>query len=214
MIPFELGTLSPIQVRVLGTLIEKSLTTPEYYPLSLNSLTTGCNQKSSRYPVTDYFEADVLEACNQLKAVSMISLAISGSSRTSKFKHNFTSLLNLSEAEITILGLLFLRGPLTPGEINSMSGRMHQFADLESILNTIHQLISKEEPLVKLLEKKPGQKEARYTHLFGTFLDEDQPEKSNETSDPTNTSLMERIDKLEKEIEQLKSIVDQLKALL
>lgn len=214
MISFELGTLTPIQVRVLGTLIEKSLTTPEYYPLSLNSLTTGCNQKSSRHPVTDYSEGEVLEACNELKVISMISLAIGGSSRTSKYKHNFTSLLNLTDAEITVLGLLFLRGPLTPGEINSMSGRMHQFADLESVLNTIHQLISRENPLVKLLEKKPGQKEARYIHLFGVFSEEDQVEKESEISHPNNPSITERINKLEEEVSQLKSIVDQLKALL
>ncbi len=214
MISFELGTLSPIQVRVLGTLIEKSLTTPEYYPLSLNSLTTGCNQKSSRKPITDYSESEVLEACNQLKALSIISLAIGGSSRTSKFKHNFINLLNLTEAEATVLGLLFLRGPLTPGEINSMSGRMHQFADLESVLNTIHQLISKDEPMVKLLEKKPGQKEARYAHLFGAFLDEDLYEKPIETSPSNNPALIERIEKLEEEVEQLKSIVNELKALL
>lgn len=214
MIPFELGTLNPIQVRVLGTLIEKSLTTPEYYPLTLNGLTTGCNQKSSRHPVTDYSEGEVLEACNQLKVMSMVSLAIGGSSRTSKYKHNFISLLNLTEAEVTVLGLLFLRGPLTPGEINSMSGRMHQFADLESILNTLHQLQSKEEPLVKLLDKKPGQKEARYVHLFGTFLEEDLFEKPNETSPSNNPSLIERIEKLEAEVEQLKSIVNELKALL
>lgn len=214
MANYELGILTPIQIRILGTLIEKSLTTPEYYPLSLNSLTTGCNQKSSRKPVTDYSESEIHEACNQLKILNFISIAIGGSSRTIKYKHNFINLFDFNTAEITLLALLFLRGPLTAGELNSNSGRMHEFADLENVLITLQKLSSYEKPLVKLLDKKPGQKEARYIHLFSEFIEEDFNEVNDEVKTKLNTNLEERIKHLELEVEDLKQIVNQLKSLL
>jgi uncharacterized protein YceH (UPF0502 family) len=215
MINFELGILTPIQIRILGTLIEKSLTTPEYYPLSLNSLTTGCNQKSSRKPVTDYTESEINEACNQLKVLNFVSLAVGGGSRTIKFKHNFINLFDFNTSEIAILALLFLRGPLTAGELNSNSGRMHEFADLESVQLTLQKLSSYEKPLVKLIDKKPGQKEARYIHLFSEFFEEDLNEENIDLKTKYfDSNLEHRINLLEHEVDELKQIVNQLKGLL
>lgn len=161
-----LPILSDEEIRVLGALIEKSKTTPEYYPMSLNAITTACNQKSSRKPVVEYDEATVVMALNSLKAQSLVSTAVGGTSRAVKYKHNFSTVYPLTEAELAILCLLFLRGPQTPGELNNNSGRLHEFHSIESVIETLTKMSNSEMPFVKELPKRFGQKEARFMHLL------------------------------------------------
>lgn len=198
--------LSAQEIRILGCLIEKSKTTPEYYPLSLNALTNACNQKSSRKPVVNYSEEEVFQATNNLKSISLVSYAIGGTSRTNKYKHNFASLLAFTDAQLAVLCLLFLRGPLTPGEINSNSGRLHEFVSLESVITTLNNLAEQQPPLVKLLERKAGQKEARYIHLFGEYEEEEIQPATTETVS-LNSLNNDRVTALEAEVEELKNKV-------
>jgi len=169
----ELPVLSPVELRVLGSLIEKSKTTPDYYPMTLNALTAACNQKTSRYPVTDYDEESVVLALNNLKAQSLVATAVGGGSRVIKYKHNFTTVHEIEPNELAILCLLMLRGPQTPGELNTNSARLYEFRSLEEIYSVLHKLMSSETPYVKELAKRPGQKEARYAHLLGGEISED-----------------------------------------
>ena len=172
----NLPLLNPIEIRVLGALIEKSKTTPDYYPMTLNALTSACNQKSSRKPVVDYDEETVVMALNNLKSQSLVSTAVGGSIRAVKYKHNFTTVYPLSDGELAIMCLLFLRGPQTPGELNTNSARLHEFRSLESVVECLNKLINSESPFVKELPKRSGQKETRFAHLLGgeIIIDEEE----------------------------------------
>ena len=154
------------EIRVLGALMEKSKTTPEYYPLTLNSLTAACNQKSSRFPVVDYSEEVVSAALRTLKGTGFVALDIGSNSRVQKFKHNMHLRYPFTEGELAIICLLFLRGPQTPGEINTNSNRHHQFISFGSVQETLNKLAEHNPPFVKELPKRSGQKELRYAHLF------------------------------------------------
>src|SRR6187401_706384 len=125
--------LTPPEIRVLGSLMEKSKTTPDYYPMTLNALTAACNQKTSRSPVVEYDEETVVEALNSLKGQSLVATAIGGGSRVVKYKHNFTTVYDISPEELSILCLLMLRGPQTPGELNTNSARLYEFKSLEEV---------------------------------------------------------------------------------
>jgi hypothetical protein len=163
----SLPILDSVELRVLGALIEKSKTTPDYYPMTLNALTAACNQKTSRHPVVDYDEETVALALNSLKAQSLVSTAVGGSIRSIKYKHNFVTVFPLNDAELAIMCLLFLRGPQTPGELNTNSNRLHEFSSLDSVNEVLNTLRAGETPFVKELSKRPGQKEARFVHLLG-----------------------------------------------
>lgn len=214
----KLPQLNAQEIRIIGCLIEKSKTTPEYYPLSLNALTNACNQKSARKPVVNYTEEEVHQAINNLKAISLVSYSVGGTSRTNKYKHNFATLLSFTDAQMAVLCLLFLRGPLTPGEINSNSVRLHEFSSLESVVNTLNNLSEHTPPLVKLLERKPGQKEARYIHLFGEYEEQEEEQIAYPASTDKSAELTQQIINLESEVEELKSKVnflyDKLKDLI
>ncbi|TCD27073.1 DUF480 domain-containing protein [Pedobacter psychrodurus] len=207
-----LPDLSAEEQRVLGALIEKSRTTPDYYPMTLNSLTAACNQKSSRNPVVNYDEETITLTLNQLKIKGLISTATGGSSRATKYKHNLAIVYPLLPSELAIICLLLLRGPLTPGEINSNSGRLYEFESIEEVLEHLQKLSDEEPAFVKQLAKKAGQKEARFVHLLG--------EQAETTSEPETetiaalqfdpTELENRIEKLELEIEELKELVNLL----
>jgi uncharacterized protein YceH (UPF0502 family) len=149
-----LPDLSAEEQRVLGALIEKSRTTPDYYPMTLNSLTAACNQKSSRNPVVNYDEETITLTLNQLKIKGLISTATGGSSRATKYKHNLAIVYPLVPSELAIICLLLLRGPLTPGEINSNSGRLYEFESIEEVLEQLQKLSDEEPAFVKQLEKK------------------------------------------------------------
>jgi uncharacterized protein YceH (UPF0502 family) len=200
----ELPMLSPEELRVLGTLIEKSKTTPDYYPMTLNALTAGCNQKTSRKPVVDYDEPTAMAAINSLKGQDLVSTAVGGGSRVIKYKHNFLTRYPISDAGLAILCLLFLRGPQTPGELNTNSGRLHEFSSLESVLEALNILSQPEHGFVKELPRRSGQKEARYTHLFGGEIIQDEDTMPVESSGRPVSDLEERLSTVERELAEVK----------
>jgi uncharacterized protein YceH (UPF0502 family) len=157
--------LSEIEVRVLGALIEKETTTPEYYPLSLNALVNACNQKSNRDPVMTLEEEPVRQALRSLSDQAMVRSA-SGDSRVAKFEHRLNELYNFHRHEIAVLCVLLVRGPQTPGELRTRAERMYAFEDLEAVHSALHLLMRREPPLVKILPRQPGTKESRYMHLL------------------------------------------------
>ncbi|TXH21034.1 MAG: DUF480 domain-containing protein [Chitinophagaceae bacterium] len=203
--PKPLPVLDPEEIRVLGALMEKSKTTPEYYPMTLNGLTTACNQKSSRNPVVNYTEETVSLILDRLKRKSMAATVTGGSSRVVKYRHTIALNYQFTPNEIAVLCLLFLRGPLTPGEINSNSSRMYEFDDLVEVQNVLEKLATAETPFVKQLPRQSGQKEARYFHLFGdeSLVNSCVVESVETKGAPSQ--LEERVQKLEQELAELKS---------
>src|SRR5277367_7030839 len=157
--------LSEVEARVLGSLIEKEITTPESYPLSLNALLHACNQKSNRDPLMNLDEEAVRSALRSLGEQALARSA-SGDSRVAKYEHRLSEVFNFTRPETAILCELLLRGPQTPGELRSRAERMHPFEDLSVVHTTLQRLMRREPPLVKLLPRQPGMKEARYAHLL------------------------------------------------
>jgi len=208
--PITLPVLDDTELRVLGALMEKSKTTPDYYPMTLNGLTTACNQKTSRRPVVDYDEETVVLALDSLKKRGLISTATGGSSRATKYKHNFAIVFPVVPAEVAIICLLILRGPQTPGELNTNSGRLYEFESLEEVQQVLERISSPEMPFVQQLPRRSGQKEVRYMHLLGgsiDFAEDDQPEE------PARRSVGElegRLSKVETELAELKEAFEKL----
>jgi hypothetical protein len=163
-------TLTPIEARVLGALIEKEITTPEYYPLSLNALTNACNQKSNRDPAMHLEENEIRKALNHLEYQSLLRSVSSTDSRVTKFEHRLQDVFNFYRPEVAIICELLLRGPQTPGELRTHASRMHAFEDLESVHSALSRLEKRDPPLVMVLPRQPGTKEARYAHLLGDAL--------------------------------------------
>ncbi|SRR5258706_52287 len=158
-------TLTPIEARVLGALIEKEITTPEYYPLSLNALANACNQKSNRDPALHLEENEIRRALNDLESQSLVRSV--GDSRVTKFEHRLQDAFNFYRPETAIICELLLRGPQTPGELRTRASRMHPFEDLESVHSALQRLAKREPPMVVVLPRQHGRKEARYAHLLG-----------------------------------------------
>lgn len=161
--------LDAIEARVLGALIEKEITTPDYYPLSLNALINACNQLNNREPVMTLSEADVNRALDQLREKRLAVVITGGDSRVFKFAHKAREILELNHGQIAVLGVLLLRGPQTVGEIRGRTGRMHEFADLADVQATLGSLATRDAPqfpLVAVLPRQPGTKESRYAHLL------------------------------------------------
>lgn len=204
-----LPVLDAAELRVLGSLIEKSRTTPDYYPMTLNGITTACNQKTSRNPVVQYEEAIVMDALNSLKKRGLISTATGGSSRAIKFKHNFAIVYPLIPQELALLCLLMLRGPLTPGELNTNSGRLYEFDTIEEVQQYLDKLATEQPAFITQLPKRPGQKEARYAHLL-----QGEPQLTDDWGDePAHTrtgGLDARITQLEEELAALRAAFDEL----
>lgn len=202
--------LDSTEIRVLGSLIEKSKTTPDYYPITLNALTLACNQKSSRHPIVQYEEATVVSALDNLKRKGLISTATGAGSRVLKYKHNFAIVYPVNPADLAVLCLLFLRGPLTPGEINSNSSRLYEFDSLEEVLQVLEKLSQGDTPFIKQLPRQSGQKEQRFIHLFGE-VEQEPDEKIQEDHENANANNLEsRIETLEKELSELKSAFEKL----
>jgi uncharacterized protein YceH (UPF0502 family) len=159
--------LDEAEARVLGALVEKEITTPEYYPLSLNALVNACNQKSNREPVVSYDEETVLQAIDRLREKGLALVSTGRESRVPKYLQRFSEKFNFDRRELAVLCVLLLRGPQTPGELRGRTQRMYEFDDLEGVESTLMRLMEWEpEPLVKRLAKQPGTKESRYAHLF------------------------------------------------
>jgi len=195
--------------RVLGVLIEKSRATPEYYPMTINSILTGSNQKTSRNPVVQYNENIITETINSLKKKGLVSTVTGGGSRAIKYKHNLAIQYPLVPAALTVICILLLRGAQTPGEINNSSGRMYEFESLEEVQEILNSLAKEEIPFVEQVPKKPGQKEQRYIHLFGQL-----PESTESSSDQNASNvpggLEERVAHLEEEVIYLRENLDKL----
>jgi uncharacterized protein len=200
--------LDDVETRVLGSLVEKELTTPEYYPLSLNALVNACNQKSNRDPVMNLDEQAVREALRTLDKKGLAGPADNMVSRVSKYEHRLQEAYNFTRHEIALLSELLLRGPQTPGELRSRADRMHKFEDLGIVHSTLQRLMKREPPLVKVLPRQPGTKEARYAHLLSGDV-EVPPQES--TDGVAVTSSGERIARLEGQVENLQSEIADLK---
>lgn len=195
------------EVRVLGCLIEKELSTPEYYPMTVNALTSACNQKTNRHPVVDYSESDVLETLEGLQRKRLVGSASSSHGRAPKFRHALREVLGLEGPHLAVLASMLLRGPETPGEIRGRSGRMHSFDALESVDSILEELSAGEAPLVMELPLRPGQKEVRYTHLFGGV-----PDRGAEAEMADPGDLAARVDDLEDEVAEIRAALTDLAA--
>ena len=196
--------LDDVEVRVLGALIEKEITTPDYYPLSLNSLVAACNQSSNRHPVVHYDEGMVNQAADTLREKQLVHLIARGESRVNKYRHVLYESMNLGRQEIAVLCVLLLRGPQTVGEVRTRSNRLYDFSSVEQLEGTLSSMMSGESPLVVRLARQTGQKEVRYAHLLSG-------EVSGETALAEPEVELDRIGKLEREVEDLKKQFEQFR---
>lgn len=203
--------LTEVETRVLGSLIEKELTTPEYYPLSLNALVNACNQKSNRDPVMNLEEEAVSEAMRALDKKGLAGAADNMVSRVTKYEHRLQEAYNFTRHEIAILAELLLRGPQTPGELRSRADRMHKFDDLGIVQSTLQRLMKREPPLVKVLPRQPGTKEARYAHLLSGDVEGSAALPQAGVAGTGSTNSGERIARLEDQVESLRSEIADLK---
>jgi len=193
--------LNDQEVRVLGALIEKEITTPDYYPLSLNALAAACNQTSNRNPVVHYDEQTVVQALDTLREKKLVHLVDRGESRVTKYRHVLYETLNMSRPVIAVMCVLMLRGPQTMSEIRTRTSRLYDFTSLEQVETTLNGLMSGESPLITRLARQSGQKEVRYAHLLSgeVAFTEPEPEAESEAQ-----PQVDRIAKLEREVEELK----------
>jgi uncharacterized protein YceH (UPF0502 family) len=176
-------------LRVLGSLMEKEMVTPDVYPLSINALVNAANQRSSREPVTDLTEDQVHDALDILEANQLVAPARDGG-RVVKFEHRIRTVLNLRRDETAVLCLLLLRGPQTPGELRSRSDRMYQFDDLAQLQSTLERLAAREQPLVAVLPRVPGSREARWTHLLGDPTERPSTQTPSASAAPTELDAL------------------------
>ena len=206
--------LTDIETRVLGSLIEKQVTTPEYYPLTLNALTLACNQKNNRHPVTSYTENQVSDAVERLREKNLAYVYYGSTSRVPKYKHVMPEVMHLTRAETALMCVLMLRGAQTPGELRGNASRLYEFSTLEEVEATLNGLISHEpESLVVRLPRQPGQKEVRFAHLLSGEINVEA--LTVETERPSRQSAVERleqkVDALTAEVERLKEQFDQFR---
>ena len=203
----DLPLLDVVEVRVLGSLIEKELATPDYYPLSLNALTNACNQLSNREPVVTFSETEVSRALDRLRDKQLAFVLSGGENRVTKAGHKAVDALGLQRAEVAALDVLFLRGPQTAGEIRNRSGRLHDFADLAAALATLDALTARPVPLVVRLSRRPGEKESRYAHLLSGPIEVSPPHSSTPLvlATPTPKGDDERLAALEAELVAVKT---------
>jgi uncharacterized protein YceH (UPF0502 family) len=198
--------LTDRELRVLGCLIEKEMTTPDYYPMTLNSLVTACNQKSNRTPVVDFSETEVLEAVDQLRDRGLARTVHGKGDRALKYKHVAPETLEVSARQCAVLAVLALRGPQTLGELRSRTGRYVEFADLDDVAAELAALAAAEEPRVARLERRPGEKESRYRHLLGGT------DPAPNAPAPLPAAKADRIAELEDELDELRQRVARMES--
>jgi uncharacterized protein YceH (UPF0502 family) len=217
---------TPNEARVIGCLIEKEITTPDQYPLSLNALTNACNQKTNREPVLDLSEAEVQQSVDSLMKKYMVSDKSAGyGGRVTKYKHRFCNTefgsLKFTKQELGVICVMLLRGPQTPGELRSRTNRLCEFADAEAVESTLRGLLTREDgPFIARLAKAPGARESRYAHLFsGALVSAAEPEAEAEAAEPQITAgagasnaptLSQRISALENLVAELSAKIDAL----
>ena len=200
-------TLDPIEVRILGSLMEKQLSTPEYYPLTVNALVAACNQKSNREPVMELSESDVQRALDRLQDEKLVWKVMGG--RAVRYDHNLDALWHIDRSAKALLTLLFLRGPQTAGEMRGRSDRLHSFDSVADAESKLQEMSSHPEPLVRRLSRRPGQKEERWAHLAGGAVVDD-PVIETEHASEAREPLSARVLRLE---EQVASLTAELRAL-
>ena len=173
--------LTPTEARVLGALIEKEITTPEYYPLSLNALVNACNQKNNRDPVTALDDVEVRQALHGLEDEHLAG-AVRGDSRVPKYEHRVQEVFNFTRGEVAVICVLLLRGPQTPGELRGRTERMYKFDELSDVHTVLQKLMTREPALAKVLPRQPGTKEARYAHLLSGDVEVEESTSSRATA--------------------------------
>jgi uncharacterized protein len=202
--------LSDVEARVLGCLVEKEITTPEYYPLSLNALVHACNQKSNRDPLMN-LEEDAIRRALRALGEQTLARSASGDSRVAKYEHRLADTFNFTRPETAVLCELLLRGPQTPGELRSRAERMHPFEDLSVVQSTLKHLMEREPPLVKLLPRQPGNKEARYAHLLSGDVEVRETQPVREVAESGGAADNLRISELEGEVAGLQKEMADMK---
>jgi len=203
--------LTETEARVLGALIEKDITTPEYYPLSLNALVNACNQKTNRDPVMQLDEDAVRGALDGLQEQRLAGPARGADSRVTKYEQRLQEVFNFTRPEIALLCVLLLRGPQTPGELRGRAERMHRFEVLEDVQSALQKLMQREPPLAKVLARQPGTKESRYAHLLGGDVVEVEMAGQASAAVERNPADAERITRLEEEVADLRREVGEVK---
>src|SRR6476646_908652 len=211
--------LTPVEARVLGALIEKDITTPDYYPMSLNALVNACNQKNNRDPVMTLDENTVRDALYSLQEKRMAGPARGADSRVIKYEHRSQEVFNFTRAENAVMDVLLLRGPQTPGELRGRSERLHRFEELSDVQATLLKLMQREPPFVKMLPRQPGTKEARYANLLsgdvaGFEGTAESPLEAHHASGGDNdrlAALETEVVELRREVADLKQQVDSFK---
>lgn len=206
--------LNESEIRVLGVLIEKRMTTPDYYPLTLNSLVTGCNQTSNRFPVLNYDQFIVNDALINTRNQGLSALVSKSGARAHKFAEKLCEKLNFSAQESAVMAELMLRGPQTPGELRARASRMAEFSDLAAVEKTLAGLSSRSEPLVVELARQPGKREARFAHLLSgdapSELEVDDITPSQPA--PRTKDLLDRIEELEAQMVEVLAKLAELSA--
>jgi len=197
--------LTVLEARTLGSLVEKDITTPDYYPLSLNALVNACNQKNNREPVMTLDESAVREALSTLQEKRLAGPASGADSRVTKYEHRLQEVFNFDRREIAIVCVLLLRGPQTPGELRSHTDRMYHFEALEDVVSTLDRLGQRDPSLARILPRQPGTKESRYTHLFSGDVPEDvSVARAPSPATASTSSIADRVANLEEEVESLR----------
>jgi uncharacterized protein len=203
--------LTPMEARVLGSLVEKEITTPEYYPLSLNALANACNQKNNREPVTNLDEDQIRQALHGLEDDGLAGPARGTESRVTKYEHHMQEVFNFTRGEVAVVCVLLLRGPQTPGELRGRTERMHRFEELSDVQATLQRLMQREPPLAKVLPRQPGTKEARYAHLLAGDVVEAPPGTAFVESGTSSMAQLEaEVAALRQEVAELRGQVERL----
>jgi len=207
--------LTEIETRVLGSLIEKDITTPDYYPLSLNALVNACNQKNNRDPVMTIEEDSVADALATLQEKHLAGPAGGADSRVTKYEHRLQEVFNFDRREIAVLCVLLLRGPQTPGELRGRTERMYHFEALDDVVSTLDRLSQRQPPLAVVLLRQPGTKESRYMHLFSgdapPAIDVPVARVPSPASDHPNPAAVDRVSNLESELADLRREVAEIR---
>lgn len=197
--------LNQVEIRVLGALIEKDMTTPDYYPMSLNALVNACNQKTNREPVTSYDDGCVMEALEALRGVQLAVFVHESGSRVEKFRHRLGESFNFTRGELAVMAVLMLRGPQTVAELRERAARLHVFEDSSAVEHTLHRLEGRQEqPLAKLLPRLSGMKESRWAQLLGGEPDWSEDQLAT-PAQPNPAGLAERVENLEAELRALRA---------
>jgi uncharacterized protein YceH (UPF0502 family) len=205
--------LNDVETRVLGSLVEKDVTTPDYYPLSLNALVNACNQKNNRDPVMHLQEDAVQEALSTLQDKRLAGPTSSADSRVTKYEHRLQEAFNFTRGETAVLCVLLLRGPQTPGELRGRTERMHRFEDLTEVQSTLQRLMQHDPPLVRVIPRQPGTKESRYKHLLARDVEDaaDVAQAASSAFVASNSQDTDRITHLENVVSDLRKEVADLK---